>query len=77
MYFRDAQKSIKRSQPITTTNTLGYNKENATKTIDDDMSGINLHPSNSDNALSTAKTADQFANQKLQQHLSNIALSAQ
>jgi hypothetical protein len=77
-HFREAQKAIKRSQPPTTTDTLGYHGEaNSATEGDNDNSRIGL-PSNDDNELTVAETAAAvLANQQLEIHLANIASSAQ
>jgi hypothetical protein len=76
-HFRTAQKAIKRSQPSTTTDALGYHREaNAAKEGDDAVSRISL-PSNDGNKLSVAETAaSKLADQQLETHLANIASSA-
>ncbi len=59
-HFRTAQKAIKRSQPPTTTDTLGYHREeNSAKEGDDAISRIS-----------------QLADQQLEIHLASIASSA-
>jgi hypothetical protein len=76
-HFRTAQKAIKRSQPSTTTDALGYHREaNAAKEGDDAVSRISL-PSNNSDELSVAETAaSELAHQQLKIHLANIASSA-
>jgi hypothetical protein len=76
-HFRTAQKAIKRSQPATTTDTLGYHREaNAAKEGDDAVSRISL-PSNDGDDLTVAETAAaELAEQQLETHLANIASSA-
>jgi hypothetical protein len=76
-HFRTAQKAIKRSQPLTTTDTLGYHREaNAVKEGDDAIGRISL-PSNNCDELTVAETAAaELADQQLLIHLANIASSA-
>jgi hypothetical protein len=76
-HFRTAQKAIIRSQPLTTTDTLGYHREaSAAKEGDETISRISL-PSNGGDELTVAKTAAaELADQQLEIHLANIASSA-
>jgi hypothetical protein len=77
-HFRDAQKAIKRSQPLTTTDALGFHdKANAAAAIDDVMSRLSI-PSNDSDDISAAEssTAEQLADLQLQQHLANMASSS-
>jgi hypothetical protein len=77
-HFRDAQKAIKRSQPLTTTDTLGFHdKANAAAIIDDVMSRISIPSTDSDDLSATeSSNAEQLADQQLQQHLANMASSS-
>jgi hypothetical protein len=76
-HFRTAQKAIKRSQPSTITDALGYHGEaNAAKEGNDAVSCISLS-SNGGNTLSVAETAAaELADQQLETHLANLASSA-
>jgi hypothetical protein len=73
-HFRTAQKAIKRSQPSTTTNALGYHREaNAAKEGNNAVSRISLS-STDGNTLSVAETAAaELADQQLETHLANLA----
>jgi hypothetical protein len=76
-HFRTAQKAIKRSQPPTTIDALGYHCEaNAAKEGDNAVSRISLL-SNDGDELSVAETAaSELADQQLEIHLANVASSA-
>ena len=82
MQFRTAQKAMKQSQPITTTDTLGYHQEvNAASIIDEFMSRITSSSSIDDGAsfslpASTTQAAKQIAEHHLQQQLASIAASS-
>jgi hypothetical protein len=76
-HFRTAQKAIKRSQLLTTTDTLGYHREaNAAKEGDDAVSHISLSSNDGDELTVAETAAAELADQQLETHLANIASSA-
>jgi hypothetical protein len=69
-HFKAAQKAIKRSQPATTTDSLGYHEQaNATDSIVDQV--IDRLVTQRDDA--TTITADSVAKQQMQQQINNMA----
>jgi hypothetical protein len=73
-HFKAAQKAIKRSQPATTTDSLGYHEQaSAAKTIVDQV--IDRLGSPRDDA--TTITAETIAEQQMQQHILQMANSTQ
>ena len=80
-HFRTAQKAIKQSQPIVTTDTLGYHQSaNAAAIIDEVVNRITAPSADEESQfstpVSTLKAAEQEAEQQLQQHLASIAASS-
>jgi hypothetical protein len=76
-HFRTAQKAIKRSQPLSTTDTLGYHREaNAAKEGDDAVSRISLSSNDGDELTVTETAAAELADQQHETHLANITSSA-
>ena len=73
-HFKAAQRAIKKSQPATTTDSLGYHEQaNAAETIVDQV--IDRLSSQRDNA--TTITAETLAEQQMQQQLLGMANSTQ
>jgi hypothetical protein len=73
-HLKAAQKAIKRSQPATTTDSLGYHEQaNAADSIVDQV--IDRLVTQRDDA--TTITADPVAEQQMQQQINNMANSTQ
>jgi hypothetical protein len=75
-HFRTAQKAIKRSQPPTTTDALGYHREaNSAKEGDDAASRISISSHDGDELTVAETAAAELAEHQLEAHLAHIASS--
>jgi uncharacterized membrane protein YgcG len=76
-HFKTAQRAIKRSQPIVTTDSLGYHEQaNAASLVDQVIDRLTTQQE-ADTAITSANSAELLAEQQMQQHLANMANSSQ
>jgi hypothetical protein len=74
-HFKTAQKGIKKSQPTITTDSLGFHKQAYTASIVDQV--VNRLTAQRDDKTTITPTAEEVAEQQMQEQLNNMANSTQ
>ena len=74
-HFKLAQRAIKKSQPLITTDSLGYHEANAVSLVDQVIDRLTAQR-DAETAITTETSADRLAEQQMQQQLANMATSS-